>query len=163
MKNVLITILLLATTKINAQTKITITNNNVACTVYVNILSADVTNGNGTCDIGSSTIRLPPGGTSVSFPDWTTFNSAYPFSFAAPEPLSTTTFEYTDAIFQWECPMPACTGSGTWGYMSDASSVWGNCYPGVSTWSGLVCTAPVCTWNNLTGLGLMDNVDVIFN
>lgn len=163
MKNVLIFLSLvgLLNSRVHGQA-ITIKNTNPVCSVYVNIFASEVPT-NPACCIASNTIMLPPGG-SVSSPNWISFAASPGFSSTcAPIPPATTTFQYTDAMFQWQCPNPPCTSWSTWGTLSDPFAISGSCYVSSTSWLGSGCTLGPSTWKNLTGTGFMDNILVTFN
>lgn len=154
---------------------LTINNNNPLCDVWVKMAAIDPGYGNaGRCDItGTTFMILPAGGTftfatpldfdvSAGGPGYAAFTNAMtPGDLAA-----TTTFQWTDVIFQCQCPIPPCQ-TNTGGSMVDPFAVGSgtNCasLPSGTSWSGPSCLSGLSTWTNLTMMGVMDNILIDFN
>jgi len=153
---------------------LTVTNNNANCGVWVKMAAVDAGFGNGSgCDITGITFYLTAGGGSWAFsnpgdfdataggPGYASFTTFMSFT----DLSTTTTFQWTDVSFQWDCPIPPClTNNG--GVMADpiASALGLNCLTGNPVWSGgTSCLSGLSTWTNATLAGPMDDIVIDFN
>jgi len=151
---------------------LTVRNNNQNCTLYFSMHAIETASGNSSpCDIYSNLATLAPA-TTIAYTDPSNFNalvgySSMTFSMSASAIASTTTWQWTDVTFQWNCPSP-CIGSGG-GNMSDGWSTANgySCYgpPSTTSWGGVLgtCTAVADTWNAVPATGPMSNITLNFN
>jgi hypothetical protein len=154
---------------------LTINNNNAFCDVWVKMAAVDAGYSNGTrCDITGVTFMIPAGGGTFTFASPFDFDASAGgpgyASFTTPmTPLdlaTTTTFQWTDVIFQWQCPIPPCQTNGGGSMADNFAILFGtNCAPPPigTTWSGASCLSATSTWSNFGGTGVMDNMQIDFN
>lgn len=172
-KLVLIVLLAIMGKGANAQSAaLIVTNHNSACGIYVKMYATDPTYGNTSgCDIEGCQFYLSAGGGSATFSnpgDYHTLGGGPGYCYMLntmthPDFIGTTTFQWTEVAFNWDCPPPPTCTSPT-GIMADPVSSFGGttCYSmPPSTWSGADCTAATSTWTS-AATGVMDDVIIDF-
>ncbi len=153
-----------------------INNNNTTCGLWVYMFAVDPGFGNGTpCDIAACPIYLPPvssvtyGSTSAFHataggPGYCYMNNTMSFS----DFVATQTFQWNEAQFQWDCPIPPCQTNSGW-VLADPNAIIAGlvCYgwmPSVASWSGFSCTAATSTWTSSgAAVGALDDMVLDFN
>ncbi len=154
---------------------LTVTNNNANCGVWVKMSAVDAGYLNGSaCDITGITFFLAPGGSSLLCTnpgDFDVVGGGPGFAyFTSPmshtDLITTTTFQWTDVTFQWQCPIPPCQ-SNNGGIMTDPLALLTSpitaCLTGGTSWSGSSCLSGTSTWTNMALAGIMDNIVIDFN